>query len=161
MRLRHGIAILVAVAALAAAFLAGTILPVAGQGQNSGLPRSPDGKPDFSGIWQAMNTANWNLEAHAASRGPVIALGGAFSIPGGVGVVEGNEIPYLPDAAAKRKDNADNWLARDPEIRCYLPGVPRMMYLPYPVQIIQGQNSILITSEFASANRVVRMNSQA
>ena len=103
MRIRHGIAILVAVAALAAAFLAGTTLPVAGQRQNSGLPRTADGKPDFSGIWQAMNTANWNLEAHPASRGPVIALGGAFSIPGGVGVVEGNEIPYLPAAAAKGK----------------------------------------------------------
>jgi hypothetical protein len=161
MRIRNGIAILVAVAALAAAFVAGTILPAAGQGQNSGLPRAADGKPDFSGIWQAMNTANWNLEAHAASRGPVIALAGAFSIPGGVGVVEGNEIPYLPAAAAKRKENSDNWLARDPEIRCYLPGVPRMMYMPYPVQIIQGPNSILITSEFASASRVVRMNSQA
>ena len=161
MRIRHGIAILVAVAALAAAFLAGTVLPVSGQGQNSAIPRTADGKPDFTGIWQAMNTANWNLEAHPASRGPVIALGGAFSIPGGVGVVEGNEIPYLPAAAAKRKENADNWLARDPEIRCYLPGVPRMMYMPYPVQIIQGQNGILITSEFASASRVVRMDGQA
>ena len=135
-------------------------MPVSGQGPNAPLPRTAEGKPDFTGIWQAMNSANWNLEAHAASRGPVIALAGAFSIPGGVGVVEGNEIPYLPAAAARRKENADNWLARDPEIRCYLPGVPRMMYMPYPVQIIQGQNTILMTSEFASASRVVRMNSQ-
>jgi len=107
-----------------------------------------------------MNTANWNLEAHPATRGPVIALGAAFSIPSGHGVVEGSEIPYLPAAAAKKKENADNWLARDPEIKCFLPGVPRMMYMPYPVQIVQGQNAILIASEFASASRVVRMNSQ-
>jgi hypothetical protein len=160
MRIRYGIAILVAIAALAAAFFAGTVLPVSGQGQNAALPRTTDGKPDFTGIWQAMNTANWNLEAHAASRGPVIALAGAFSIPAGLGVVEGSEIPYLPAAAAMKKENAENWLARDPEIRCYLPGVPRMMYMPYPLQIIQGQNSILVVSEYASASRVVRMNSQ-
>jgi hypothetical protein len=158
MRIRQGIAILVAVAALAAAFLAGTVLPVSGQGPNAALPRTADGKPDFTGIWQAMNTANWNLEAHEASRGPVIALGGAFSIPAGLGVVEGSEIPYLPAAAARKKENAENWLARDPEIKCYLPGVPRMMYMPYPVQLIQGRNAILIASEFASASRVVRMN---
>jgi hypothetical protein len=160
MRVRYWIAILVAIAALAAAFLAGTAMPVAGEGRSAAPPRTTEGKPDFTGIWQAMNTANWNLEAHAASRGPVIALAGAFSIPAGLGVVEGNEIPYLPAAAARRKENADNWLARDPEIRCFLPGVPRMMYMPYPVQIIQGQNTVLIASEFASASRVVRMNSQ-
>ena len=160
MRIRHGIAILVAVAALGAAFLAGTVLPVSGEGSNTALPRRADGKPDLTGIWQAMNTANWNLEAHPATRGPVIALGAAFSIPSGHGVVEGSEIPYLPAAAAKKKENAENWLARDPEIKCYLPGVPRMMYMPYPVQIVQGQNAILIASEFASASRVVRMNSQ-
>jgi hypothetical protein len=160
MRIRYGIAILATIAALAAAFFAGTILPVSGQGANAALPRTADGKPDFTGIWQAMNTANWNLEAHPASRGPVIALAGAFSIPAGLGVVEGNEIPYLPAAAARRKENAEHWLARDPEIRCYLPGVPRMMYMPYPLQIIQGQNSILVASEYASASRVVRMNSQ-
>jgi hypothetical protein len=160
MRIRHGIAVVVALAALAAAFLAGSGLRVSGEGRNGALPRAAAGTPDFSGIWQAMNTANWNLEAHAATRGPVIALGAAFSIPAGVGVVEGNEIPYLPAAAAKRQENAENWLARDPEIKCFLPGVPRMMYMPYPVQIIQGQNTILMASEFASASRVVKMNSQ-
>jgi hypothetical protein len=160
MRIRHGLAIVVALAALAAAFFAGSSLRVAGQSRDAAPPRTADGKPDFSGIWQAMNSANWNLEAHAASRGPVIALGGAFGIPAGAGVVEGGEIPYLPAAAAVRKENADHWLARDPEIKCYLPGVPRMMYLPYPVQIVQGQNSILMASEFASASRVVKMNSQ-
>lgn len=160
MRIRHGVAIVVAGAALSGAFLLGTGLPVSGQSRSAPLPRAADGKPDLSGIWQAVNTANWNLEAHPASRGPVIALGGAFSIPAGLGVVEGNEIPYLPAAAARKKENAENWLARDPEIRCYLPGVPRMMYLPYPVQIIQGRTTILMASEFASASRVVRMNSQ-
>jgi hypothetical protein len=159
MRSRPGIAIHVAFAALSAACLAGPAC-ASDQGRNDALPRASEGTPDLSGIWQAMNTANWNLEAHPASRGPVIALGAAFSVPAGVGVVDGGEIPYLPEAAARRRENAENWLARDPEIKCFLPGVPRMMYMPYPVQIIQGQHTILMASEFASASRVVKMNSQ-
>lgn len=131
------------------------------QSQNTGggVPRSSDGRPDFTGIWQAMNTANWDLQAHQARGGAVVALGAAFSIPPGPGVVEGNEIPYLPEASVKKRENAENWLALDPEIRCYLPGVPRMMYMPYPVQIVQGPGYILMASEFASASRTIRMNS--
>jgi hypothetical protein len=159
MRIRIELAILAAGAAVAAAVLS-IFMPVSGQSQSIATARTADGKPDFTGIWQAMNTANWDLLAHAARRGPVIALGAAFSIPAGPGVVEGNEIPYLPDAAARKKDNAENWLARDPEIKCFLPGVPRMMYMPYPVQIIQGRDTILMASEFASASRTIRMNSK-
>jgi hypothetical protein len=159
MRIRIELAILAAGAAVAAAVLS-IFMPVSGQSQSIATARAADGKPDFTGIWQAMNTANWDLLAHAARRGPVIALGAAFSIPAGPGVVEGNEIPYLPDAAARKKDNAENWLARDPEIKCFLPGVPRMMYMPYPVQIIQGRDTILMASEFASASRTIRMNSK-
>ena len=159
MRARIGLAILTAGAAVSAASLS-IIVPMYGQSQSAATARTADGKPDFTGIWQAMNTANWDLQAHAASRGPVIALGAAFSVPAGPGVVDRNEIPYLPAAAAKKKENAENWLARDPEIKCFLPGVPRMMYMPYPVQIIQGQDTILMASEFASASRTVRMNSK-
>jgi hypothetical protein len=129
------------------------------QTQGTAMPRR-DGKPDFSGIWQAMNTANWDLLTHEARQGPVVALGAAFSVPPGIGVVEGNDIPYLPAALAKKKENAANWLARDPEIRCYMPGVPRMMYMPYPVQIVQGSDTIIVASEFASASRTIRMNSK-
>jgi hypothetical protein len=124
------------------------------------MPRFSDGKPDFTGLWQVMNSANWDLQAHGARPGPVVSLGAAFGFAPGPGVVEGNDIPYLPAAVAKKKDNADNWLARDPEIKCYLPGVPRMMYMPYPVQIVQGRDTVLMASEFASASRIVRMNSK-
>jgi hypothetical protein len=160
MRIRIKVASVLVAAAVSAAIIGG--VRVVGQTQRSAttgaMPRSADGKPDLTGLWQSMNTANWDLQAHAARRGPVIALGAAFSIPGGPGVVDGDEIPYLPAAAAKKKENADNWLARDPEIKCYLPGVPRMMYMPYPVQIVQGRDTILMASEFASASRTVRMN---
>ena len=152
------LAILAAGAAVAAVLL-GTFMPASGQAQSSAMPRTADGKPDFTGIWQAMNTANWDLQAHEARHGPVVALGAAFSVPAGTGIVEGNEIPYLPPAAATKKENREDWLARDPEIKCYLPGVPRMMYMPYPIQIVQGHDTILMASEFASASRTIRMNS--
>jgi hypothetical protein len=153
-------AILTVTVAVASMMLAGGVIRVTGQGQTSAMPRTSSGKPDFTGIWQAMNTANWDLLAHEARPGPVVALGAAFSIPAGRGVVDGDEIPYLPEAAAKKKENAANWLTRDPEIKCYMPGVPRMMYMPYPFQIVQGPDTIMMASEFASASRTIRMNTK-
>jgi hypothetical protein len=122
-------------------------------------PRTPDGKPNLNGIWQAMNTANWDLQDHAARPSPVVAMGALGAIPAGLGVVEGNEIPYLPAAAAKKKENFDNWLLRDPIVKCYLPGVPRATYLPFPFQIVQTPEAVLLAYEFASASRTVYMNS--
>ena len=160
MHIRIALATLAAGAAVSAVLLVGGLTPVSGQSQSGTIPRNADGKPEFTGLWQAMNTANWDLQAHGASRGPVVALGAAFSIPAGPGVVEGNEIPYLPAALAKKKENAENWLSRDPEVKCFLPGVPRMMYMPYPIQIVQGRETIMMASEFASASRTVRMNAK-
>jgi len=160
MRTRIGLAILAAGVIAVAAVLVFIVRPASGRAQSGAMPRAADGKPDLTGIWQAMNSANWDLLAHEARRGPVIALGAAFSVPAGPGVVEGNEIPYLPEAAAKKKENAANWLARDPEIKCFLPGVPRVVYMPYPIQIVQGRDTMLMTSEFASASRTIRMNSK-
>ena len=120
-------------------------------------PRAPDGKPNLNGIWQALNTAHWDIETHSAAPGPVVELGAAFSIPGGVGVVDG-EIPYKPEALAKKKDNAANRLKLDPEIKCYLPGVPRATYMPYPFQIIQSQKHVMIVHEFAGAVRTIYMD---
>jgi hypothetical protein len=120
-------------------------------------PRAPDGKPNLNGVWQALNTAHWDIETHAAAPGPVVELGAAFAIPGGVGVVDG-EIPYKPEALAKKKENAANRLKLDPEIKCYLPGVPRATYMPYPFQIIQSQKHVMIVHEFAGAVRTIYMD---
>ena len=143
-------------AVMVAASLAGACAPSPPQGFHAA--RTPDGKPDISGIWQANNTANWNLEPHEAKQGAVVALGAAFSVPPGLGVVEGGEIPYLPDALAKRTANGENWMTLDPEIKCYMPGIPRATYMPYPLQIVQSTASVLMTYEFASASRVVRFD---
>jgi len=160
---RHNGTVLMTLTAAAIVALAiATALPTA-QAPANAFPRMPDGKPNLSGIWQANNTANWDVLAHPARQGPMTALGAAFSVPGGLGVVEGNEIPYKPEALAKKQENASHWLAADPEIRCFQPGVPRATYMPHPFQIVQssGTNDMLITYEFASASRIVRMNSKA
>jgi len=121
-------------------------------------PRTVDGKANLNGIWQALNTANWDLQDHAARSGPVVALGAAGAVPAGLGVVEGDEIPYLPAAAAKKKENFENRLTADPEIKCYMPGVPRATYMPYPFQIVQTPQHILLAYEFAGANRTIYMD---
>src|SRR5919109_5686747 len=93
------------------------------------LPRTADGRPDLNGIWQTIGTANWDLEGHEARPSSVLAPGGVGAVPPGLGVVEGGKIPYQPWAAARKQENAKNWVALDPEVKCFLPGVPRATYL--------------------------------
>jgi hypothetical protein len=131
------------------------------QAQPYRAPRLADGKPDLNGIWQALNNANWDLRPHAAAQGPVYALGAEFSIPPGIGVVEGGEIPYLPAAAEKQKGNFANRLKLDPEVKCYLPGVPRATYMPYPFQIVQSQKTIMLVYEYAGGVRTIYMDSSS
>jgi hypothetical protein len=130
-------------------------------------PRTAGGKPDLNGIWQALNEANYDIEAHVARpamalrpgpygpvpAAPVLALGAVGSVPPGLGVVEGGELPYQPSALSKRKENQENWLTADPEIKCYLPGVPRATYMPYPFEILQSASAIFIAYEYAGAVR--------
>ena len=101
-----------------------------------------------------MNTANWNLEPHPASQGPY-EFGAMFSIPAGLGVVDGGMIPYRADMLAKKQANAANWTRLDPELKCYLPGVPRATYMPYPFQIVQTPAQIFVSYEYASAIRTI------
>ena len=135
--------------------------------QNYRAPRGSGGHPDLNGIWQTLNEANYDVEAHVARpamalragpygpvpAAPVLAFGAAGSVPPGLGVVEGDAIPYKPEALAKKKENQQNWLTRDPEIKCYLPGVPRATYMPYPFQIVQSASAISFLYEYAGAFR--------
>jgi len=101
-------------------------------------PHLPGGPPDIQGIWQVMNTANWDLQDHT----------GAYKLPAGFSVVEGGEIPYKPEALAKRKENFAKRLTEDPVEKCYLAGVPRTTYLPYPFQILQTGDTVVLLSEY-------------
>jgi hypothetical protein len=121
------------------------------------VPRTANGTPDLNGIWQAVGTAHWNLQDHQARPGPVIELGAVLAVPAGQSVVADNDIPYQPWAAARQKENYENWLSRDPEVKCYLPGLPRATYMPYPFQIVQAGTDILMAYEYASASRVIHM----
>jgi hypothetical protein len=140
------------------------------------VPRTAAGRPDFSGIWQTNSTANWDLQTHDARpmvaqpgvyedvpvlAAPVVALGTVGWVPPGMGVVVGGGIPYRPWAAERKRENQANWLDRDPELGCYMPGVPRAMYLPYPFQIIQGTNKIMMVFEFANAQRTINLDDVA
>jgi hypothetical protein len=143
------------------AVITGGLTSQPGQAQGQGnIPRTAQGRPNFNGIWQAVNSANWDLQAHAAKQGPVIALGAAFSVAPGVGVVEGNEIPYQDWARKKKEENAARWVYLDPEVKCFMPGIPRATYMPYPFQIVQSGDTIIMAYEFASASRIVRINSK-
>src|ERR1700733_14869479 len=145
-------------AAVMAAILWGA-LPTAGEAQTPSLPRGPDGHPNLNGIWQSLNTANWDIQQHAARSGPVVALGAVGAIPPGLGVVEGNELPYLPAALAKKRGNFANRAKADPvEAFCYLPGVPRIMSMPYPFEVTQTPQTIAMSFQFAHGLRIIRLD---
>jgi hypothetical protein len=120
-------------------------------------PRTADGKPNLNGIWQALNEGNWDIEAHNAGSGTVPMLGAINAVPPGMGIVEGGTLPYKPEALAKKNENAANRGKGDPEAKCYRLGVPRSMYAPYPFQIIQSTDYIMIVFQFANALRTVYM----
>ncbi len=136
----------------------GAAQPAARGAATGRVPRNAwDGHPNMNGVWQTLDTANWNLEDHGAMAGPMYQTGAIGAVPPGQSVVEGGDIPYLPAALEQRKKNFINKLTDDPEVKCYLPGIPRANYMPYPFQIVQSPQNILFAYEYASANRVVNM----
>jgi hypothetical protein len=170
---------MIAVAAAAAAVSAVIAVSVTRRAGPAASPaaRTADDKPNFSGIWQALNEAHWDVQAHEARPGavmqqgvypyayaqvpaaPVLALGAAGGVPGSLGVVEGDgQIPYTPEAAQIQKENAGHWIDRDPELKCYLPGIPRAMYMPYPFQIVQSTNKINMAFAFTSTARTIHLD---
>jgi len=177
-----------AIVALAgAAVVTLTVMPIAGQapqggraggrGAGAAAPAAPAaqgargaaparvariaGKPNLNGIWQAMGSANWNLEDHSASATQFWQLGAIGAIPAGQSVIvdpANGVIPYTPAALKKREELRAGWPKSDPEAKCYMAGIPRSNYMPYPFQIVQGQKDILFVYEYASSNRIVHMS---
>jgi hypothetical protein len=131
--------------------------PAAAPAAKYTAPRTIDGKADLSGIWQALNTAEWDIQAHDAKAGPIVVMGAVGGIPAGLGVVEDGPLPYRPEALAKKKENEANSLALDPVVKCFLPGLPRATYMPFPFEIVQTPKFVSFTYEFAFASRVVNI----
>ena len=137
------------------------------------VPRLSDGRPDMNGIWQVLNEANYDLEPHMARHSlqlregpvgpvasiPTLRMGAVGAVPGSLGViVGGGKIPYTPAARVLKEENAANWVDRDPEVKCYMPGVPRATYIPMPFQIIQSETDVFIAYQFAGAVRDIYMD---
>ena len=140
--MRHGFTrSMVAAAVLSAA-------PIPAAAQVSALPRTPDGRPDLQGIWQALSPAAWDIQDHQAQLG----------VPPGQGVVDGNDIPYQPWAVAQQQENLANRLTADPETKGYMPGVPRIMYMPFPFQIVQNADFVAMVFEYAHSIRTIHTN---
>jgi len=136
--------------ALALAQGARPAAPARPAASGAAMPRTPEGKPDFSGTWQSLNTAGWDIQDHNSD------LAGYLGVPPGKGIVEGSEIPYKPDALAQKKKNFEKRDTEDPAFaKCYLPGIPRANYMPYPFEILQNPNQVGFRYEFARAVRVV------
>src|SRR5262245_61869661 len=112
------------------------------------IPRTEDGKPNLHGIWQVRNRASYDLQDHAARHG----------MAAGRGVVEGDEIPYQPWAAAKKQENYANRQKADPLAQCYMPGIPRIMYMEFPFQIFQTRDHVAMTFEWSSVFRLIYTN---
>jgi hypothetical protein len=155
----------VALAALAAAAMA-LCAPASHAQQRAAAPTKTSrpariaGQPNINGVWQAMGSANWNLEAHSAEALKGFwQLGSLAAIPAGQSVIDGDgKVPYKPEALAKRDANRAAWPASDPETKCYLPGIPRATYMPYPFQVVQGGGNILFVYSYATSNRIVYMS---
>jgi len=159
---RASIAAVGVIAGLALSFTAfsQTRAPQAGspQPQTGGVrtARAADGKPNLNGVYQAISEAYWDIEPHGAAAGPVQELGASYAMAGGLGIVDG-PLPYKPDALAKKKQNFANRVKLDPEVKCYLPGVPRAMYMQYPFQIVQTPTYIMMVFTYARAVRTIYM----
>jgi hypothetical protein len=118
--------------------------------------RTHDGQPDLQGVWQVLNSAAWDIQDHPAQLFP--GLPPHFAMPAGQGVVEGNVVPYQPWASMKKKENYETRLTADPETKCYLPGVPRITYMPYPFQILQFSDRVVILYEYLHATREIYLD---
>jgi hypothetical protein len=153
-------------AGIVVAVLAVSTVRLPAQAESYRAPRLPGtAQPNLAGIWQAVGTAHWDIEDHPAQPPPLVALGALNAVPAGDGIVEGGSIPYLPWAAAKKKENFAKRMTidphdravGDPEAKCYLPGVPRATYMPFPFQILQSTDEVTIAYEYASATRVINL----
>lgn len=138
-------ALLTTLLALPAAFAAtpGGIAPTPAK-----IPRLANGRPDFSGIWQTLTAADYDLEPHSGRK----------DAPPAAGVVEGGRLPYLPTALATRKRNFEQRATQDPAQKCWALGVPRQVYYPEPFQLLQRERDLTLIPQRGYQIRTIHTN---
>jgi len=146
------------ITALVTVFALACAVPASAQRVVEEIPRTADGTPRLDGIWQALTEANWDVRPHAAGHGLLPELGTFTAVHPGIGVVEGGELPYQAWAAAQQEENFANRLELDPEGKCFMPGVPRATYMPFPLQILQTPDVVMVAYQYANAVRTIHMN---
>ena len=85
-------------------------------------------------------------------------LGALGAIPAGRSVVLGGAIPYQDWALVRRDENLANWVKLDPAVKCYMPGIPRATYMPFPFQFVQSRDAIFAAYEFTSSTRIIHLD---
>lgn len=111
-------------------------------------PRTPQGHPDLSGVWQAATlSAAFNVEEHGASYGTPAGPSVIVDPPGG-------KLPYLPGMREKAEYN-DRHRELDPVGQCHMHGVPRVMFPPFPLEIVQDHPYVVILSETEHGVRII------
>ena len=138
---------------LAVALATATLMPAVATAQgvqatSTAIPRLPSGKPDFSGIWQTLSEADYDLEPHAGRR----------DAPPGPGVVQGGQIPYLPQALEQRRANFASRAEADPRLKCWALGVPRGVTYPAPFQLFQRDADLTLVHQFGNQVRTIHTN---
>ena len=111
------------------------------------VPRTADGKPDFSGIWQTLSGADYGLEAHGTRK----------DAPPGPGLVK-EPIPYQDWALQQRDENFAHRAQRDTANQCFSLGTPRGVYYPEPFQIFQRDRDLTLLFQRGFRTRTIHTN---
>lgn len=124
-------------------------VPAVAQSKAYSAPRLADGHPDLNGIWEVQGKVDANIEAKLRGKNIIVDP-------------EDGKIPYKPEALAQRKANAEKHATEDPLTKCWMPGVPRLMYIPYPYQIVESANQpvIPILSQYVHVIRNIQMQGE-
>jgi hypothetical protein len=141
---------MVAAVALLPALLCVPLLSAGGQSaaaKPGDIPRLPDGKPDFSGVWDRPRIADITRDSTECGSGaPTV----------GCKQTGAGELPYTPVGAAQWK--SVKW---DYAGRCLPWGYTRAMQTSYPIEIVQTPKRFVYLFESNNVFHIVPTDGRA